>query len=241
MVTTELPARRPAVWGSGAWPWILLLLAVSVLGFWKPYFSQLGAAQGLAHLHVLMMLAWIGLLVAQPMLIRARQLVWHRRLGKASYVVVPLMVVAALMLAQMRLRSAPPEMLPMQQVILYLGLSASLLFLVIWGLGIRYRRDTTLHARFMVATALTLIDPSLVRVLIFWVPAVQPPLYQWITFGLVYAILLLLIALDPLPRGRKAFIGILGLFIAMHVSIMLVPGTAAWRSFATWYAGLPGV
>lgn len=241
MVTTELPARRPGVWGSGAWPWILLLLAVAVLGFWKPYFSQLGAAQGLAHLHVLMMLAWIGLLVAQPMLIRARQLAWHRRLGKASYVVVPLMVVTALLLAQMRLRSAPPEMLPFQQFILYLGLSASLLFLVIWGLGIRYRRDTTLHARFMAATALTLIDPSLVRVIIFWVPAVPPPLYQWITFGLVYAILLLLTALDPLPRGRKVFIGILALFIAMHVSIMLVPSTAAWQRFAMWYADLPGV
>lgn len=241
MVTTELPARRPGVWGSGAWPWVLLLLAVAVLGFWKPYFSRLGAAQGLAHLHVLMMLAWIGLLVAQPMLIRARQLAWHRRLGKASYVVVPLMVVTALLLAQMRLRSAPSEMLPFQQFILYLGLSASLLFLVIWGLGIRYRRDTALHARFMVATALTLIDPSLVRVIIFWVPAVPPPLYQWITFGLVYAILLLLTALDPLPRGRKVFIGILALFIAMHVSIMLVPRTAAWQRFAMWYAELPGV
>ena len=47
-------------------------------------------------------------------------------------------------------------MLHVQQFILYLGLVASLLFAVIWGLGIRYRRDTALHARFMVATALAL-------------------------------------------------------------------------------------
>lgn len=238
MVTTELPARRPGVWGVGAWPWILLLLAVSVLGFWKPYFSRLTAAQGMAHLHVLMMLTWIGMLVAQPMLIRARRLTWHRRVGKASYVVVPLMIVSALVLAQLRLQAAPPQMLPFQQFILYLGMSASVMFVVIWGLGIRYRRDTALHARFMVATALTLIDPSLARVMIFWVPAVPPPLYQWISFGVVYAVLLLLIALDPLPRGRKAFMGVLALFIGLHASIMLVPGTAAWQRFATWYAGI---
>ena len=238
MGTTELPARRPGVWGLGAWPWILLLLAVSVLGFWTPYFSRLTAAQGLAHVHALMMLAWIGMLVAQPMLIRARRLAWHRRVGKASYVVVPLMIISALVLAQLRMRTVPPQMLPVQQFILYLGVSASLLFVVIWGLGIRYRRDTALHARFMVATALTLIDPSLARVMIFWVPAVPPPLYQWISFGVVYAVLVLLIALDPLPRGRKAFMGVLGLFIAMHASIMLVPGTAAWQRFATWYAGI---
>ena len=92
-------------------------------------------------------------------------------------------------------------MLHVQQFILYLGLVASLLFAVIWGLGIRYRRDTALHARFMVATALTLVDPALARIMIFWIPAVPPPLYQWISFGVVYAVLLVLLARDPSPRG----------------------------------------
>jgi hypothetical protein len=237
--TIEFAARRPGVWGTGAWPWVLLLLGVAVLGFWKPYFGRLGAAQGLAHLHALAMLTWIGMLVAQPMLIRGRQLAWHRRIGKASYVVVPLLVVSALCLAQLRISEAPPQMLALQQTILYLGLSASVLFVVVWGLGIRYRRDTALHARYMVGTALTLVDPSLVRVMIFWMPDVPPPLYQWITYGLVYAILVLLIALDRKSRrGRSAFVVLLALFAATHASIMLVPGTAAWQRFAMWYAGL---
>lgn len=239
MVTTDFAARRPGVWGTGAWPWVLLLLGVAVLGFWKPYFGRLSAAQGLAHLHALAMLSWIGMLVAQPMLIRGRQLAWHRRIGKASYVVVPLLVVSALCLAQLRISEAPPQMLALQQTILYLGLSASVLFVVVWGLGIRYRRDTALHARYMVGTALTLVDPSLVRVMIFWMPDVPPPLYQWITYGLVYAILALLIALDRKSRrGRPAFVVLLALFAATHASIMLVPGTAAWQRFAMWYAGL---
>jgi len=239
MATTAFEGRRPGVWGTGAWPWILLLLSVGVFGFWKPYFGRLGAAQALAHLHALAMLAWIGMLVAQPMLIRGRQLDWHRRIGKASYVVVPLIVISALWLAQLRIREAPAQMLPMQQTILYLGLSTSVVFVVIWGLGIRYRRIPALHARYMVGTALTLIDPSLVRVMIFWVPGVPPPLYQWITFGLIYAILALLIVFDrKSAKGRSAFVVLLALFAVLHASILLVPGTAAWQQFAQWYAGL---
>jgi uncharacterized membrane protein len=239
MATTGIAASRPGLWGVRAWPWILLLLCVAVLGFWKPYFSRLDAAQGMAHLHAISMLTWIGMLVAQPLLIRTRRLAWHRLLGKASYAVVPLVVVSALILAQLRISQAPPELLPMQQFILFLGVSASVLFAVVWGLGIRYRHEPALHARYMAGTALTLIDPSMARVMIFWIPSVPPPFYQFITFGLVYAILLTLITLDrKSTRGRSALWVLLALFVALHASIMLVPGTSAWQRFAGWYAGL---
>ena len=238
MATIDLPVR-PGLWGVRAWPWVLLLLGIAVLGFWKPYFSRLGAAQGMAHVHALAKLAWFGMLVAQPLLMRARQLAWHRRIGKASYMVVPLIVASALVLAQMRIRQAPAEALPVQQYILFLGVSASILLATVWSLGIRHRHQPALHARYMAATALTLLDPSLARVMIFWVPAVPPPLYQWISFGLVYAILLLLIFLDrKSPRGRAALWVVLALFVGLHASILLVPGTGAWQQFAVWYAGL---
>jgi uncharacterized membrane protein len=239
MATTGIAASRPGLWGVRAWPWILLLLCVAVLGFWKPYFSRLDAAQGMAHLHAISMLAWIGMLVAQPLLIRTRRLAWHRLLGKASYAVVPLVVVSALILAQLRISQAPPQLLPMQQFILFLGVATSVLFLVIWGLGIRYRHEPALHARYMAGTALTMIDPSLARVMISWIPSVPPPFYQFITFGLLYTILLTLIALDrKSARGRSALWVLLALFVALHASIMLVPGTSAWQRFAGWYAGL---
>jgi hypothetical protein len=239
MATTGIAASRPGLWGVRAWPWVLLLLCVAVLGFWKSYFSRLDAAQGMAHLHAMSMLAWIGMLVAQPLLIRTRRLAWHRLLGKASYAVVPLVVVSALILAQLRISQAPPQLLPMQQFILFLGVSTSVLFLVIWGLGIRYRHEPALHARYMAGTALTMIDPSLARVMISWIPSVPPPFYQFITFGLLYTILLTLIALDrKSARGRSALWVLLALFVALHASIMLVPGTSAWQRFAGWYAGL---
>ena len=217
----------------------MLLLGVAVFGFWKPYFSRLDAAQGMAHVHAVSMLIWIGMLAAQPLLIRSRRFAWHRRVGKASYVVVPLVVASALVLARLRIGQVPPEMLPLQQYILFLGVSAAALFAVIWGLGIYYRNDPALHARYMAGTALTLVDPSMARVMIFWIPSVPPPLYQWITFGLVYAALLVLIVLDrKSARGRSALWVLLALFATLHALVMTVPGTGPWQRFAEWYAGL---
>lgn len=239
MASTTQSTVRSRPWGTGAWPWVLLMLAVAVFGFWTPYFSRLDDAQVLVHVHAMAMLTWFAMLVVQPMLIRGRQLLWHRRLGKASCVVVPLIAVSALMLAQARIRDAPAEALPIQIVILYLGVSASAMLLLIWGLGIRHRRETAVHARYMVGTALTMVDPALARVMIFWTPSVPPPAYQFVSFGVVYAILLVLIVRDRnVPRGRQAFATLLGLFVGLHLSIMLIPGTVAWQRFAGWYASL---
>ncbi len=96
-----------------------------------------------------------------------------------------------------------------------------------------------MHARYMAGTALTLIDPSLVRVMVFWAPSVPPPLYQWITFGVVYAILLFLLALDrKTTRARSVWLLLLAAFGTLQALNMLVPGTRAWQAFAQWYAGL---
>ena len=237
MVAINSATPRPALWGVRGWPWILVLLGVAVLGFWKPYFSRLDAAQALTHVHVVAMLAWAGMLVAQPLLIRHRRLHWHRRIGRGSYVVVPLLVLSAVALARLRIGQAPPQMLAMQQQILFIGLATALLFAVLWGLAIGHRREPALHARYMAGTALAMIDPSLVRVMIFWIPSVPPALYQWVTFGLVYAILLVLIVLDrKSARGRSALFVVLGLFALLHQSNMLVPRTQAWQSFAQWFA-----
>jgi hypothetical protein len=239
MATTGIAATRPGLWGTRGWPWIVLLLGVAVFGFWKPYFSRLDAAQGMAHVHAVSMLMWIGMLAVQPLLIRTRRFAWHRRVGKASYAVVPVVVASALVLARLRIGEVPAEMLPLQQYILFLGMSAAALFAVIWALGIRYRHDPALHARYMAGTALTLVDPSMARVMIFWFPSVPPPLYQWITFGLVYAVLLVLIVVDrKSTRGRSALWVLLALFVTLHALVMTVPGTRTWQHFAGWYAGL---
>ena len=83
-----------------------------------------------------------------------------------------------------------------------------------------------LHSRFMVCTALTLINPVFVRLLI-WIYPTPPFLYQWITFGLTDAVFLALIWRDRHTRaGRWVFAAMLLVFVASQ----LVPCSTAAQS-----------
>ncbi|MBL8514779.1 MAG: hypothetical protein JNJ55_12385, partial [Betaproteobacteria bacterium] len=81
---------------------VTLLFALALVAFWIPYFSQLPAASRYVHFHVVTMVAWMGLLIAQPLLMRAGRVELHRALGKSTYLLIPLIVAGGLLLAHHR-------------------------------------------------------------------------------------------------------------------------------------------
>ncbi|UWX03562.1 hypothetical protein H1235_11195 [Pseudoxanthomonas sp. NC8] len=66
--------RRPGLWGTGTPVWIAALLALALVGFWKPYVSRVAAMDAVTHLHAGLMLSWLAMLFVQPLLIRTRRL-----------------------------------------------------------------------------------------------------------------------------------------------------------------------
>ena len=88
------------------------------------------------------------LLVAQPLAIRTRRIALHRTLGRASYVIAPLVVISMVLLAHSKTHGAAREDL----LGAYVPLSLAALFALSWTLGIATRRTMALHARFMVCT-----------------------------------------------------------------------------------------
>jgi len=229
--------RRPGLWGTGSAMWICVLLALTVAGFWPSYVRRFGEADAVTHLHAALMLLWFGMLFAQPWLVRTRRMALHRTLGKASYVLVPMIVVTCLWLSRIRMGTATPQSLPMQSFILYLGIAASAILLLTWSLAIVHRRDSALHARYMVGTALVLIDPALARLLIATVPSLGP-LITWVSYGVLFLILGLLVWRDRGHHGQRAFVVLTAVFALNFVLINLVPRTAAWQEFARWWGGL---
>ena len=71
----------------------------------------------------------------------------------------PLLVVSVVLLAHSRIQGISGEPYALQTYILYLQLSLALLFALSYGLAIWNRRSVARHSRFMVCTALTLVDP----------------------------------------------------------------------------------
>jgi hypothetical protein len=116
------------------------------------------------HLHGAAMLGWCLLLIAQAFLIRTKHGSIHRRLGRVSFVWGPLVVMSTLVLAHYRLntRGLTPDGLYLLAIQLFLLAQ----FVICYGFAIRHRRQRDRHARFMVCTALPLLDPIFARILV---------------------------------------------------------------------------
>ena len=227
-----MAAHRSVVW------WFLALAALTLPAFWPSYFAVAITKDAFhVHFHGLAMFAWTALLVAQAALVRFGRRGWHRTLGKASFVLAPLVVVSTLLLARLRAQQAPGSEEIVYFLYVQLGLVAFFALCYAWGMA--NRRAPPLHLRYMAGTALAMVDPIVARLLAIHL-GVMPPLMQAITYGLVLA---LLAALAWRERARAPLAAAWRRMALAYALLMaptfFVPQTAAWRAFVAWFGTLP--
>jgi hypothetical protein len=147
-----------------AWKGISLLvgaLAVaSLIGFYPGYFSQFPrfARSGWeVHFHLATIIAWLALLVAQAWLATRGRYELHRRLGRWSYVVVPLIIVGFVLVTGFGQRRHR------EPALLGAAFFDGSLFLLFYVLAIVKRKNAALHSRYMMLTAIAFINPALGR------------------------------------------------------------------------------
>ena len=242
-MTSNVAVRRPArpIDFARSGPYLAAFLALAGVAFWPTYLSLgLDGSSFYTHFHAFTATAWMVMLIVQPLAIRTRRLEWHRMLGRASFVLAPLVLVSMVLLAHNRLRLATPDAYPLQTYILYLQVSLAFVFALSYALAIATRRRSYLHARFMICTAVTLIDPVVIR-LMFWAAPTPTWNYQWFTFGLTDAVLVMLIWLERNGRaGRRVFPAMLAVFVLAQLpALLLLTNHPIWQSFARWFLGLP--
>lgn len=221
-----------------------LLLLVSIVGFWRSYFSRFTAPDVhiTHHAHGLVMLAWVLLLIAQAWLIRSGRRRHHRHLGRISFVLAPLVVATAVwvnlrFLGQFDLTKPIP---PVELGFHWFGWFLPAAFAIGYGLAIVHRRDAARHARYMASTALVFLIPGLGRAtgnylpqLIGWAPS--PLQLMFVPLGIAAFLWL---------RDRRAGqpTGPFGLVTALWAVNLAgwaaLPQIAAWQSFSLWVAGL---
>lgn len=215
------------------------LALFAIPAFWPSYLSRVNQETGLhVHLHGVLMGLWCVMLIAQAYLIRTDHRAAHHVVGKFSYVLAPVIVVATLWLMHVRLReagaAAPAELV----YFLYVQFALLLLFVFCYTMAMINRHTPSVHAGYMVSTALTLVDPIFARLLFNHVH-VNPPLLQAITYGFTNVILLWLIIWGRRqPRPVKIFPVVLAVFIAVQIPTFFLAQSALWRSFALWYGAL---
>jgi hypothetical protein len=161
--------------------WFLAFIVLAFAGFYTTYFIRIfEPTPAIIHVHFVLMALWLAMLIAQPFLIKYKKLPLHRLLGKASYLLVPLVLITGFILTRneyyRKVERFSGEALSglkpyTNDEILQLAAKDPIaVFYIAWFgifylLAIKNRHKSPKHARYMLATALTLTGPTVDRIL----------------------------------------------------------------------------
>lgn len=74
----------------------IFIIGLSLAGFYQSYLSHFPMFldfKGLIHIHFSAFCCWFALIVIQPILIRKKQYELHKKLGRLSYFLIPILVI----------------------------------------------------------------------------------------------------------------------------------------------------
>lgn len=145
---------------------ILILIGVQ-WGFYRSYTSQFPTfanATTVIHIHGALLMIWLSLLVAQPMLIHFKKIKLHRSIGKVSYVLGPLIIISMFLVGKGAYWRGI-EVVSETDMLAALALDSRGLFsfAIFWALAMSYRKTPAAHMRYMIATGILAIGPGVGR------------------------------------------------------------------------------
>jgi hypothetical protein len=181
-------------------------------------------------LHGLAFTAWIGLFAAQTTLVAARRIDVHRRLGWAGAVLSVLMAAAAItagILSGRRDVAAGHEDAAL--TFLTTPFLAVLVFMILVGAAVYYRRRTEAHKRLMLLATISILDAAVAR----W-PFELVATSAWAFYVLTDVFILAAVLYDLASRRRVHPVYLWGgLLIVAGQSLRTVVGqTEAWHAIA---------
>jgi hypothetical protein len=199
--------------------------------FLRPYF-QTQPLLPLLIVHGIIFSSWIGLFLTQTTLIAARRTRTHMRLGIAGGILASLMIVIGVYTAIVRAKgpSPIPDVNPLSFLTIPLG--DMLLFGILVGAALYFRRRPDTHKRLMLLSTIAILPAAVARLPIGFVETGGPLVF----FGLSDLFILPLLVFDIITRGRPHRATLIGaaLIIISHPLRMVIGGTHAWIAFATW-------
>ncbi len=218
------------------------LVPLVLVAFWPLYLSRpLGSSDRYTHLHAITGSLWLCLLIVQPLAVHRHRYTLHRWFGRSTFVLAPLFFIAGILLSHYRLVSMDDATFAAEGYAHFLPFYASIVFAAAYLLGLKYRHLPDAHGRFMLLTAIPLIDPVIGRVLFFYFPPLPHPLlYQAITFGLATIAAAVLVFSYKRPASpRRALIGYFVLLVTLEIGWFTIARTGAWVDLVSWFRSLP--
>ena len=209
-----------------------VFLILPIWAFWDTYwFRESREYFAIEHVHALPSLLWCIFITVQAYLIRAGKLTAHRQFGKISYVLAPTLVITTCAISWGSVTYS--ELSDGSLYILAIRAFLISSFLIFFSLAMVNRKEPQIHARWMACSALVLVDPIINRITDnFTSLPYTAGIHQFIAFGIMDAVVVVLLALDR-RSGRSWVLGT-ALVVMLVGQALALAGwdSAAWRAFA---------
>ncbi len=216
-----------------------IFFLLTLAAFWLSYFTKvLDQENYRMHLHGITLLLWCLMLIAQALLIRTKQFALHKQIGKASYLLVPLIAYTTVDLYKFRLREL--DVLQRRDYLFTASvLMALLTFLIFYGLAIYYKKKPVIHARYMICTVFAMFTAVIDRIIMFYFPSLLPffpsvdgPVVQVVGLTLADILLIILCIWDWRSHNRlNVFPVALVIHLVYHFSVLNFYKYEFWKSF----------
>lgn len=214
---------------------LIALLPLSVLAFWKTYFSGLlqngKSFNFYFHFHVIIAVTWLLMLIVQPVLFRLKKIRLHKLLGKISYVLFPILLLSVLLLAHYRYRTTQ-DAEPVQLLIPFKDI---IIALYGYTIAIYYKKRVLIHARGMLLTGIVFLEPVLVRIFSHYITSW--PYTMYLAMVCIYMVLMLVIISERHTKeGKWVFPPVFIFYIVVHLVILNHWQVPFLRAFASWFS-----
>jgi len=208
---------------------LIVLAGFARTYYLKGFFATPALPSFIVHVHGVVMTAWVVLFIVQITLVAKRKTKTHQRLGILGAVLAALVVVVGILTALFAAaRGASPG--PPALVFLIIPLGDMVIFSLLIGAALYYRKRLDIHKRLMLLAATTMLAPAIARIPLSVITNGGPVAF----FGLTDLCVLGFVAFDTIRHRRlhPAFLWGSLLIIVFQPLRILLAGTDAWISFA---------
>lgn len=209
------------------------VMIITITGFFNSYIKFLPDTDkfpAIIHIHFVAFAFWLALIVIQPILIRKRKYELHRKVGKLSYLIAPVLVLTILILVKNQTKREIGVSESNAAVTAFIGLLDAISFSVYYIIAMVNKGNVRWHVAFLIAATLVVLNPGMSRLL----NQIRPGLGLLIAIILPFIVSISIILLEKIKCKRLVLKNPYFLFLCCWtVEIVLlgtVPGTELWRN-----------
>ena len=212
----------------------VFVVLISLAGFFNSYlkfFPEFSKFPFIIHIHFLAFVAWFILLIIQPILQKRKKVNLHRKVGKLSFFLAPVLVLTIMILANNQIRREIVMLENNAAITAFIALIDIVSFSLFFIIAMTKSKNMRWHVAFLIAATLVVLNPGLSRLL----NQIQYGLGMITAVFLPFIVSISLILFEKIKHKRSILKSPYFLYLCIWtITIVLfatIPKTELWINF----------